>query len=203
MDSTVFFLPFPLLRKLQLGRRQILGLFVTFTLGTITMAVSIGRFVSVQTTNTFNPLCKIPNPLSIHPSIHLHSPFNLQSPIPNPQTPHPAHTPTQETPNLTLHLHPRHLVHGRTSSRHNRRISSVPKFPPATTSTQRSARDQASIPHPPHLLLRLEHQHHFQLRLKIRAEIALYPLLQIRDLHIRSASASHREQDNDPCRPRR
>ena len=45
----VFILPFPLLRVLDLKRGQRYGLILTFTLGAITLAVSLTRFVRIQT----------------------------------------------------------------------------------------------------------------------------------------------------------
>jgi hypothetical protein len=44
----VFALPFPLLRHLQLRRAQFYGLLLTFALGAITIAVSLGRFISTE-----------------------------------------------------------------------------------------------------------------------------------------------------------
>ncbi|KAF9738543.1 archaeal flagellin n-terminal-like domain-containing protein [Paraphaeosphaeria minitans] len=46
--SAVFTLPFPLLYKLQLGRRQIWGLVITFGLGVITVSVSVVRFATIE-----------------------------------------------------------------------------------------------------------------------------------------------------------
>jgi len=54
-DVLILILPFPLLSKLVLSRRQIAGLAVTFGLGAITMVVSILRFVSVMN-HKFLPL---------------------------------------------------------------------------------------------------------------------------------------------------
>ena len=45
----VFCLPFPLLRVLELRRRQRYGLILTFTLGIITIIVSLCRFIRIQT----------------------------------------------------------------------------------------------------------------------------------------------------------
>lgn len=53
---SVFVLPFPLLMTLDLGRRQIVALCVTFGLGLITMVVSICRCVALLK-NAFIPLC--------------------------------------------------------------------------------------------------------------------------------------------------
>jgi hypothetical protein len=57
-DVLIFILPFPLLSKLVLSRRQIAGLAVTFGLGAITIVVSILRFVSVMN-HRFLPLCEL------------------------------------------------------------------------------------------------------------------------------------------------
>jgi hypothetical protein len=56
-DIFIFALPFPLLKKLSLNRRQIIGLFVTFGLGILIIMVSIFRFVTVRE-HSFLPLCK-------------------------------------------------------------------------------------------------------------------------------------------------
>lgn len=45
----VFVLPFPLLRVLDLKRGQRYGVILTFTLGIITIAVSLSRFIRIQT----------------------------------------------------------------------------------------------------------------------------------------------------------
>ncbi|KAL5378365.1 hypothetical protein DPSP01_009122 [Paraphaeosphaeria sporulosa] len=47
-DLSIFTLPFPLLYKLQLGRRQIWGLVITFGLGVITISVSVVRFATIE-----------------------------------------------------------------------------------------------------------------------------------------------------------
>ncbi|KAF1969643.1 archaeal flagellin N-terminal-like domain-containing protein [Bimuria novae-zelandiae CBS 107.79] len=47
-DVSIYVLPFPLLYKLQLGRRQKWGLLATFALGAITIAVSIVRFATIE-----------------------------------------------------------------------------------------------------------------------------------------------------------
>lgn len=53
-DSTVFVLPFPLLRHLHLNRNQIYGLLLTFALGLATIAVNLARFITIQTGNNWN-----------------------------------------------------------------------------------------------------------------------------------------------------
>jgi hypothetical protein len=50
----VFALPFPLLRHLQLRRAQFYGLLLTFALGAITIAVSLGRFISTEVGKSWN-----------------------------------------------------------------------------------------------------------------------------------------------------
>jgi hypothetical protein len=55
-DITVFALPFPVLATLTLSTRQIIALCVTFGLGLITIAVSIGRCMALLQ-NAFVPLC--------------------------------------------------------------------------------------------------------------------------------------------------
>ncbi|EMD63946.1 hypothetical protein COCSADRAFT_182109 [Bipolaris sorokiniana ND90Pr] len=47
-DMLIFGLPFPLLHSLQLQRRQIWGLIVTFCLGAVTIAMSVIRFVTIE-----------------------------------------------------------------------------------------------------------------------------------------------------------
>ncbi|KAI0610722.1 hypothetical protein TUN205_05005 [Pyrenophora tritici-repentis] len=47
-DLFIFALPFPLLRQLQLRRRQIWGLVLTFSLGIVTIAMSILRFATIE-----------------------------------------------------------------------------------------------------------------------------------------------------------
>ncbi|KAF2663855.1 hypothetical protein BT63DRAFT_113357 [Microthyrium microscopicum] len=54
-DLVILLLPFPLLLKLELNRRQVAGLCVTFGLGVITMIVSVFRFVTVKQ-HSFLPL---------------------------------------------------------------------------------------------------------------------------------------------------
>lgn len=51
---SVFLLPFPLLRHLHLGRGQFYGLILTFALGIVTIAVNLGRFISIQTSDNWN-----------------------------------------------------------------------------------------------------------------------------------------------------
>lgn len=41
-------MPFPLLHRLQLNRRQLWGLIVTFSLGALTISVSIARFATIE-----------------------------------------------------------------------------------------------------------------------------------------------------------
>jgi len=53
---TVFSLPFPLLRVLRLKRRQLYGLILTFTLGLVTIAVNLARFITVQIGSDWNNL---------------------------------------------------------------------------------------------------------------------------------------------------
>ncbi|KAJ4986625.1 archaeal flagellin n-terminal-like domain-containing protein [Stagonosporopsis vannaccii] len=47
-DVLICVLPFPLLHQLQLNRRQIWGLIATFSLGAITIAVSVVRFATIE-----------------------------------------------------------------------------------------------------------------------------------------------------------
>ncbi|KAB2107707.1 hypothetical protein AG0111_0g4331 [Alternaria gaisen] len=47
-DLFIFALPFPLLRSLQLRRRQIWGLVATFSLGAVTIAMSMVRFATIE-----------------------------------------------------------------------------------------------------------------------------------------------------------
>lgn len=49
LHAPVFLLPFPLLRVLELKRRQRNGLVVTFALGLITITVSLARFIRIST----------------------------------------------------------------------------------------------------------------------------------------------------------
>lgn len=57
-DMCICALPFPLLRKLDLTKRQIVGLAVNFGLGAVTMLVSILKYVSVQH-HQFLSLCEL------------------------------------------------------------------------------------------------------------------------------------------------
>jgi len=56
LTTPVFALPFPLLRVLRLRRRQRYGLVLTFTLGLVTIAVNLARFITVQIGNDWNNL---------------------------------------------------------------------------------------------------------------------------------------------------
>ncbi|USP77939.1 hypothetical protein yc1106_05213 [Curvularia clavata] len=47
-DILIFALPFPLLHSLQLKRRQIWGLVLTFSLGAVTIAMSVVRFITIE-----------------------------------------------------------------------------------------------------------------------------------------------------------
>ncbi|KAE8828224.1 hypothetical protein P3342_008712 [Pyrenophora teres f. teres] len=47
-DLFIFALPFPLLHQLQLRRRQIWGLVLTFSLGIVTIAMSVLRYATVE-----------------------------------------------------------------------------------------------------------------------------------------------------------
>ncbi|KAF3005976.1 hypothetical protein E8E13_010360 [Curvularia kusanoi] len=47
-DVLICCLPFPLLYQLQLNRRQIWGLIITFSLGAITIVVSVVRFATIE-----------------------------------------------------------------------------------------------------------------------------------------------------------
>jgi hypothetical protein len=54
---TVFLLPFPLLHQLQLSRRQIWGLVATFSLGALTIAMSIVRFATIEIIHAWTNVC--------------------------------------------------------------------------------------------------------------------------------------------------
>lgn len=56
LTCAVFALPFPLLRVLRLRRRQRYGLLLTFTLGLVTIAVNLARFITVQIGSDWNNL---------------------------------------------------------------------------------------------------------------------------------------------------
>ncbi|KAH9881158.1 hypothetical protein J1614_001653 [Plenodomus biglobosus] len=47
-DALIYVLPFPMLYQLQLKKRQIWGLVATFSLGAITIAVSVVRFATIE-----------------------------------------------------------------------------------------------------------------------------------------------------------
>ncbi|KAJ4400017.1 hypothetical protein N0V91_008992 [Didymella pomorum] len=47
-DVLICVLPFPLLYQLQLNRRQIIGLIATFSLGAVTIAVSVARYATIE-----------------------------------------------------------------------------------------------------------------------------------------------------------
>jgi len=53
----VFALPFPLLHQLQLRRRQIWGLVLTFSLGAVTIAMSVLRFATVEVIHAWTNVC--------------------------------------------------------------------------------------------------------------------------------------------------
>ncbi|KAI4746905.1 hypothetical protein E4T44_15077, partial [Aureobasidium sp. EXF-8845] len=53
-DIFIFALPFPLLRHLQLRQAQFYGLLLTFALGAITIAVSLGRFIFTEVGKSWN-----------------------------------------------------------------------------------------------------------------------------------------------------
>lgn len=53
----VFALPFPLLRSLQLHHRQIWGLVVTFSLGAVTIAMSIVRYATIEIIHAWTNVC--------------------------------------------------------------------------------------------------------------------------------------------------
>jgi hypothetical protein len=55
--ETVFMLPFPLLHQLQLNRRQIWGLVATFSLGAVTIAMSIVRFATIEIIYAWTNVC--------------------------------------------------------------------------------------------------------------------------------------------------
>jgi hypothetical protein len=52
-------IPFPLLRKLQLNRRQIWGLVATFSLGTLTIAMSVVRFATIEVIYAWTNVCML------------------------------------------------------------------------------------------------------------------------------------------------
>ena len=54
---TVFALPFPLLHQLQLRRRQIWGLVLTFSLGIVTIAMSVLRYATVEVIYAWTNVC--------------------------------------------------------------------------------------------------------------------------------------------------
>lgn len=56
-QAAVFGLPFPLLHSLQLQRRQIWGLIVTFCLGAVTIAMSVIRFVTIEVIYAWTNVC--------------------------------------------------------------------------------------------------------------------------------------------------
>lgn len=58
IGPTVFALPFPLLRSLQLRRRQIWGLVATFSLGIVTIAMSVLRFATIEVIYAWTNVCK-------------------------------------------------------------------------------------------------------------------------------------------------
>jgi hypothetical protein len=58
--NVVFIIPFPLLRKLQLSERQIWGLFATFSLGTLTIIMSVVRFATIEVIHAWTNVCKLP-----------------------------------------------------------------------------------------------------------------------------------------------
>ncbi|KAH7380546.1 hypothetical protein DE146DRAFT_637540 [Phaeosphaeria sp. MPI-PUGE-AT-0046c] len=47
-DVSIFMLPFPLLHSIQLNKRQIWGLIATFSLGLITISMSVLRFATIE-----------------------------------------------------------------------------------------------------------------------------------------------------------
>lgn len=55
----VFALPFPLLRSLQLRRRQIWGLVATFSLGAVTIAMSMVRFATIEVIYAWTNVCRL------------------------------------------------------------------------------------------------------------------------------------------------
>ena len=57
---TVFLLPFPLLRELQLSRNQIWGLVATFSLGVITICMSTVRFATIEVIFAWTNVCMWP-----------------------------------------------------------------------------------------------------------------------------------------------
>lgn len=57
-NRSVFVLPFPLLYRLQLNRRQIWGLIATFSLGALTISMSIARFTTIEVIYAWTNVCK-------------------------------------------------------------------------------------------------------------------------------------------------
>lgn len=55
--SKVCILPFPLLHRLQLNGRQVWGLIVTFSLGAITISVSVVRFATIEVIEAWTNVC--------------------------------------------------------------------------------------------------------------------------------------------------
>lgn len=55
--TVVFALPFPLLHSLQLNKRQIWGLVATFSLGLITIAMSVLRFTTIEVIYAWTNVC--------------------------------------------------------------------------------------------------------------------------------------------------
>lgn len=57
--TIVFALPFPLLRSLQLKRRQIWGLVLTFSLGVLTISMSVVRFATIEVIYAWTNVCML------------------------------------------------------------------------------------------------------------------------------------------------
>ena len=57
--TIVFALPFPLLHSLQLKRRQIWGLVLTFSLGAVTIAMSVVRFITIEVIYAWTNVCML------------------------------------------------------------------------------------------------------------------------------------------------
>lgn len=55
----VFMLPFPLLHSLQLNRRQIWGLVATFSLGLVTISMSVLRFATIEVIYAWTNVCTL------------------------------------------------------------------------------------------------------------------------------------------------
>lgn len=55
----VFMLPFPLLHSLQLNKRQIWGLIATFSLGLITISMSVLRFATIEVIQAWTNVCTL------------------------------------------------------------------------------------------------------------------------------------------------